>query len=473
MMAPPTISEADGVTSFAFGGGVTITAKPSRGRRGGQEIRVLDHAEEGHETVIGFATVDLSDLRERKAFQKAITQRDGKIPDWDARLLLVAEHMNQTAEVRRASAGLCAADIEPREVSWLWPRRIPSKRLGVLGGDPDIGKSMLAGADIAARVSVGGPWPDGAGDAPHGSVIIFTVEDDLADTIVPRLQRHGADLSRIKLFGPQDALDYALLEGLEPLEQRIREQQDAFGPDVLVIFDPLEVFIVGGSERVDTHRTPEVRAALAPLEAIFNRTEATGLGLMHLNKKSTESTLYRFGGALAFVAASRAALIAAYDPQDSAEDENQRLRVFATVKGNLGPKPPVLSYRIVNPGVIDWQGTVTRSIVDLLRPADRDINAPVLEEAKAFLLDELSSGPVPTKKVLKDAHDAGLAEKTLRRAKEALGVVAQSEGQAGQRGAKRWLWVLPEDGQVEQPIKMANPDGQVNQPDLSRAKGEY
>ncbi len=200
-MQAPTIREQDGVVIFECGAGVTITAKPSRTRRGAHEIRVLDHADEGKETLVGFADVNLSDLRERKSFVGSLIPRDGKVPDWDAYLLLAANHLSQQSEGSAISAGRCAADIEPREVSWLWPRRIPSGRLAVLGGDPDIGKSTLAGADIAARVSVGGPWPDGAGNAPHGSVIIFTVEDDLADTIVPRLQRHGADLSRIKLFG--------------------------------------------------------------------------------------------------------------------------------------------------------------------------------------------------------------------------------------------------------------------------------
>ncbi|MFH1176769.1 MAG: hypothetical protein V1750_05125, partial [Acidobacteriota bacterium] len=65
-----------------------------------------------------------------------------------------------------------------------------------------------------------------------------------------------------------------------------------------------------------------------------------------------------------------------------------------------------------------------------------------LGDAKAFLIDLLGSGlPVVVHSVLKRANGAGIAEKTLRRAKKALGVVARKEG-FGASG--EWCWMLPE-----------------------------
>jgi hypothetical protein len=49
---------------------------------------------------------------------------------------------------------LCAADVNPEAVEWLWARRIPYAKLTIFDGDPDKGKSMIT-VDIGARVSTG------------------------------------------------------------------------------------------------------------------------------------------------------------------------------------------------------------------------------------------------------------------------------------------------------------------------------
>src|ERR1700731_3428615 len=49
---------------------------------------------------------------------------------------------------------------------------------------------------FAAAISSGNYWPNGK-RAPVGNVLIWTSEDNLRDTIKPRLVQMGADLSRI------------------------------------------------------------------------------------------------------------------------------------------------------------------------------------------------------------------------------------------------------------------------------------
>ena len=88
----------------------------------------------------------------------------------------------------QANGGLvCLADVESRPLEWLWPDRIPLGKLTIIAGDPGLGKS-LATLDIASRVSQGEPWPDQT-DAinPKGDAILLSAEDDLSDTIRPRL----------------------------------------------------------------------------------------------------------------------------------------------------------------------------------------------------------------------------------------------------------------------------------------------
>ena len=83
------------------------------------------------------------------------------------------------------------ADVEPENVSWVWPLRVPRAKLTLTAGDPGTLKSTLT-LFMASQVSVGGPWPDlgavlGESRAPLGNVVLLTAEDGLNDTVRPRL----------------------------------------------------------------------------------------------------------------------------------------------------------------------------------------------------------------------------------------------------------------------------------------------
>src|SRR5438309_479207 len=90
---------------------------------------------------------------------------------------------------------ICLADVEHEPVEWLWPGYILYRKLAILDGDPGMGKSTLS-LDIAARVSAGAPMPDGSMCRP-GGVLLLTAEDGLGDTVRPRLEAAGADLTRV------------------------------------------------------------------------------------------------------------------------------------------------------------------------------------------------------------------------------------------------------------------------------------
>ena len=91
-------------------------------------------------------------------------------------------------------------DVQERAPSWLWPGWLPLGKLAILDGDPGLGKSTLM-FDLAARVSKDGIMPDGSQGAT-GSVIIANAEDDLHDTIKPRLLAAGANAERGHWTGP-------------------------------------------------------------------------------------------------------------------------------------------------------------------------------------------------------------------------------------------------------------------------------
>ncbi|MGH7372288.1 MAG: hypothetical protein ACREJK_10655 [Candidatus Methylomirabilales bacterium] len=93
------------------------------------------------------------------------------------------------------------------------------------------------------------------------------------------------------------------------------------------------------------------------------------------------------------------------------------------------------------------------SVGDIGRGSARDLLAAqgggedsggALGEAEEFLREVLDGGPVPAKQVIQEAKEAGISEKTLRRAASRLGVGREKKGMAGP-----WVWTLPraEDGQ--------------------------
>lgn len=83
------------------------------------------------------------------------------------------------------------------DTRWLWTGRLPEGGLAVIRGDKAVGKSFLAEA-IAAAVSRGRDWPDGAGKAPIGDTLIMSPFDS-DGWIAARLRAMDADLHRVSL----------------------------------------------------------------------------------------------------------------------------------------------------------------------------------------------------------------------------------------------------------------------------------
>ena len=339
-------------------------------------------------------------------------------------------------EVQPEEIGILLSGIEPEEVEWLWPSWLALGKLALMDGDPGLGKSATT-LDLAARVSVGKVFPDGAESKPAG-VVLLSGEDGLRDTIRPRLDAAGADVSRILALSTvpdENGHDryLSIPEDLPLIEKGI----ERVGAE-LVVVDPLMAFLSG---ETNSHRDQDVRRALAPLAGLAERTGACVLVVRHLNKAPGNNPLYRGGGSIGIIGAARMAFVVGKDPQD----ENRR--VLASTKNNLAKPLKSLMFTLeeAEGGAVrvNWLGDSEVSAHQLLATPREEEHADARNEAVEFLNDVLVGGPVAANQIKEEAEEAGIKERTLWRAKKVLGVMAYREGGAEGRGKGQWFWKLP------------------------------
>lgn len=119
------------------------------------------------------------------------------------------------------------------------------------------------------------------------------------------------------------------------------------------------------------------------------------------------------------------------------------VRVLACVKSNLGLHPASLAFRLAGGDTgavrLEWLGETDCGADQLLSQWEQE-RPSASKRAEEFLRDCLSAGPVPAEEVKKRARDVGVAERTLERAKGALGVRVERRG-FGRGGL--WYWSLP------------------------------
>ena len=357
-----------------------------------------------------------------------------------------------------------ASDLRPEPVAWLWPGWLARGKLHVCAGAPGCGKTTLA-MSLAATLSAGGRWPDGT-RSTAASAVIWTAEDDPADTLAPRLVMAGADLDRVSFL---TGVDHQGERRAFDLAHDIAHLRDALmASDVgLLIVDPIVAAIAG-----DSHKNAEVRRGLQPLVDLAAEMGVAVLGISHLSKGTQgRDPLERLTGSLAFGALARLVFIAAKH-QDQGDDE-QDIRLFVRVKSNLGRDGDGFAYSVEQgeipsfPGVfgsaIRWGGALHGEARELLAEADAaaDSSGDSAHDAKTFLADLLADGAVPVKAIRADAEGAGFTWATIRRAQKAIGAEAVKEGGRLGGKAQKWLWCLPTSGGSQKALK--NPeDAQQN-----------
>lgn len=331
-----------------------------------------------------------------------------------------------------------ASDVKPEAIAWLWNGWLAVGKMHVFGGAPGTGKTTIS-MGLAATVTTGGRWPDGTRSIA-GNVVIWSGEDDPADTLIPRLTLSGADLSRTYFIADiregNERRSFDPARDMEPLRRKLAE----IGGVKLLIVDPVVSAIAG-----DSHKNAEVRRGLQPLVDLAGSMRCALLGITHFSKGTGgRDPVERLTGSLAFGALARVVLVAAKHQEQG--DDGRTVRLFCRAKSNIGPDDGGFEYDLhqaelkMHPGVfasaVLWGDAVEGEARELLATADATDDPDerdALDDAKRFLRDLLAGGPVPSKQVDADIRGAGYAPRTINRAKKLVGATSYKEG-------KTWLW---------------------------------
>jgi len=361
-------------------------------------------------------------------------------PDLDELAVLIEEARRLTFKAEDGGSeheptSLILSEVEPKCVPWLWPDYIPLGRATLISGDPGSAKTWF-GLDLAARLSKGLRWPDGAPGGDPAKTYYLTVEDDLADTIRPRIDSLGGDPGMIAVYNSEHPLHMDLSQpgGIARLEKELVR----IGDVRLVVIDP----IIDFSGSSNPNAGEEVRALLTPLIRLASKLNFALVLVGHLNKAQALSAIYRAGGSTSgWLGKCRAAFMVFRDINEKA------LRHVIALKANLAPQDPrQLEFHIINGEV---KIAVSKKDVDIdeqLTPK----HGPVPRERAdaAGWLDEYFGNreSVPATEIIAAAKEEGISESTLRRAKKAAQYRSRQIRESG--GVAVWEWKKEPDGQI-------------------------
>jgi len=271
---------------------------------------------------------------------------------------------------------LAATSVTALRVRWLWEGWLALGKVHLLAGSPGTGKTTIA-VSLSAAITSGNAWPDGVEQAEPGDVLIWSGEDGVADTLLPRFLAAGGDPKRLHFV--HDVTGQGRTRTFDPavdMPKLVVAVRSLPGLK-LIVLDPVVAAVTGG-----THKNGETRRGLQPVVNLAAELDIAVLGITHLSKgTSGREPLERVAGSIAFGAVARIVL-ATVKPADP--DAPRRL---IRAKSNLGPDNGGLEYTFFGAPVpghdfnaqrVEWgqllEGTA-RELMAIEQPDD-DVGCP-------------------------------------------------------------------------------------------------
>ncbi|MFA5702624.1 MAG: AAA family ATPase [Advenella sp.] len=341
-----------------------------------------------------------------------------------------------------------AADLQPRGIEWLWKQWLPTGKLTILAGDGGTGKTTLL-LGVIAILTTRGRWPDGTLCEESGNVLIWSGEDDVEDTLLPRLIAMGADLERVHFIHGRTN-ENGEKEPFDPAEDvfLLKKTVAAVGGVKLMMVDPIMSAVKG-----DSNKANDVRRGLQAIVDFAVETKAAVIGITHFSKGTKgASPAERVIGSQAFTALARMVWVAAR--QEEGED-----RVLARAKSNISIDEGGVAYQITESVIcdesdnpitttrIDWKGLVVGSAREILNQVEMNEDNQVsgksaFDEVCELIVDLLSGGPKSVQAVKAEIKAAGQAWRTAERVRSKLNIKSRRGDEYRNEDVKIWYWEL-------------------------------
>jgi hypothetical protein len=344
-----------------------------------------------------------------------------------AREITVEQEAQQRAAKAKAPKGkliVRKADLsQSRPPRFAWSGRILLGYLNLLLGNEGIGKGTLA-AFLLAQWSRG--KVPGALKGKPACVAIVGDEDSFQDVWVPRLHAAKAVLSQVVQIERPGGGFVELRQDRNRLAQAVEDH----GVKVIYLDALLDNLGVG----VNDWHGKQVREALQPARSLARELGVAVIGSLHPNK-SGETFRNLVSGSSAFNAVSRSSLLLAKDP-----DEDGRL-VLVRGKGNLAAAPQAITFAIESHSFKVKRRTFNVPRAVAFRAGGEltadDLIAATAEQAKKsqransqvggaeLVIKELLPNDGKwhqARPILDTCKKQGFADRTVRRARELLGI---------------------------------------------------
>ena len=315
------------------------------------------------------------------------------------------------------------SNVNATEIEWLWYPYIPMGKITLLQGDPGSGKSTLM-MNVIAAASTGSQMPDGSKQKKAFHVIYQCSEDDVSDTIKPRLKAAGAECRNVAFVNEETV--FLTLD-----DEMLRRAIADFNAKLIVI-DPVQAY-VGDADLSNASGMRKKLRQLAVWASLYNCAIVL---IGHLNKRQGNKDIYRSLGSIDLIAAARSVI--QIEAGEMLSDPN----VMRHVKSSLAPKGEDRFFIIDRSRTIRW-------VESQLTPAQSEFakrkREPKQQRAIDILRAELSSGPKKVSELHQKAGENGIGDKTLTVAKTKIG--ARSVRKDG-----TWFWQMPDGKELQEGI---------------------
>lgn len=306
------------------------------------------------------------------------------------------------------------SSVKPQKVEWLWYPYIPYGKLTVLQGDPGEGKSTFI-LNIAALLTKGKDMPDGYRVSKPQYVVYQTAEDNIADTVKPRLITAGADCDKIAYIVDEESS----LNLDDPRIEKIISKTNA----KLFILDPLQAYLTQDSDLISVGR---MRQKLRRIADIAEKYGCAIVIIGHMNKTSGEKNIYRGLGSIDISAIARSVLMITRDKSDPTK------RYMFPIKSSLAPEGDSIAFRFEKKKGLTWIG---KSYISFNKDNDFQLDASKAAMARRVVLEILEEQDVTSKEMLNKLKLMGISERTANEVKSELGVSSYKKG-------RTWYWHL-------------------------------